>query len=116
MKGEWESAAKRWRASVELFRWNATSKHLLGLYYLRLGQLNDAEQHFVQSLALDPEFKATYANLSAALLVQGRHQSARRVAEEGLKRYPAAYQCSYNLGVALALGLFEESAFACGHT
>jgi len=72
----------------------------------------------VRSLCLDPEFKASYANLSATYLALGQYEDAKRVAEHGLKRHPFAFQCSYNLGVAeVALlkkcrkhGSFESTA------
>lgn len=115
--GDWAEAVKRWRCSLDLYPWNATSEHLIGYYHLRQQELAQAELCFLRSLCLDPEFKASYANLSATYLAMSRYADAKQVAEEGLKRHPFAFQCSYNVGIAsvamLKMHLYSASSAKC---
>jgi tetratricopeptide (TPR) repeat protein len=106
--GNWDAAEQRWKRSLHIFGWNASSEHLLGLHCLQSSKLHEAERHFLRSLAMDPDFKATYANLSATYLSLCRYEAAEKVAAQGLKRYPQTAECNYNLGVALAKRLLED--------
>jgi tetratricopeptide (TPR) repeat protein len=107
-KGDWNSAVEKWETSISYYSFNATAEHLLGYYHLSNANYSKAIKHFVRSLSLDPEFKATYVNLSGTFLVARKFGFAVRVAEVGLTRYPFAYQCSYNLGIALVWQLRLE--------
>lgn len=108
MLGDWIEATQIWRASLRTYSWNATSEHLIGLSHLRNNEFKSAEKHLRMSLAMDPEFKATYANLSAAYLGLEDYGYAERVAQEGLRRYPHTAECSYNFGIAIATTLSNE--------
>mmetsp|Transcript_71075 Transcript_71075/g.123271 ORF Transcript_71075/g.123271 Transcript_71075/m.123271 type:complete len:820 (+) Transcript_71075:106-2565(+) len=106
--GDWKNALKRWRHSLELYPWNATSEHLVGYYFFQESQWLLAERSFVRSMCLDPDFKASYANLSAVYLALDNYPKAQKVAQAGLKRHPYTFQCSYNLGIANAAILSQE--------
>merc|ERR1711907_251366 len=105
LPSRWHQAAKSWRRSLQLHGWNASSEHLLGLYYIQFDDLAEAQNHLARSLYMDPEWKATYVNLSYTFLKRDNHRAARKVAEEGLKRFPNTPHAAYNLGCAVAKSL-----------
>lgn len=102
MSGNWEQARLNFQRSLEFHSFNATSEYLLGTCFLKEYRYAEARSAFVRSISMDPDFKAPYANLSAVCLAVRDFEAAERVCEAGLKRHPFAYQCSYNLGLALA--------------
>merc|ERR1711877_20337 len=89
---------------------NATSEYLVGMIHMMRGEYKEARPRFVRSLRLDPEFKAAYVNLGVVALALLDWSVAITVSEVGLKRHPHAFQCNYNLGLALGHHLHEELA------
>jgi len=103
----WDNAETHFRRALKLHRWNATAEYLVGLWHLRMCEYAVAQNSFVRSVRLDPEFKASYVNLAFAAIAQKSYDNAASVSAAGLKRHPQAFQCSYNLGLALAFQLLH---------
>jgi len=106
--GRWGIAEAHFHRALELHQWNATARHLVGFCKLLKGAPYLAEVSFVVSIGLDPEFKASYVNLGFVALDQADYEKAVSVSAAGLKRHPFAFQCSYNLGLALAFQVLHD--------
>ncbi|MEM4986089.1 protein kinase [Collimonas sp. H4R21] len=73
---------------------------LIGTIFYEQANFKAAEQAFRQSIKIQPDAVFAYANLSAALLSQGRSDEAMQVLQQGLQIRPSAWLYS-NLGNAL---------------
>ncbi|MFJ2987458.1 protein kinase [Collimonas sp. NPDC087041] len=73
---------------------------LIGAIFYEKGNFKAAELAFRQSIKIQPDAVFSYANLSAALLSQGRTDEAMQVLQQGLQIRPSAWLYS-NLGNAL---------------
>jgi len=107
---DWESAVMRFHRSLLMHPLNATSEYLIGVHHMKQGDYQEARARFVRSLRLDPEFKAAYVNLSMVAIALQDWSVAITVSEAGLKRHPHAFQCNYNLGLALGYQLQNKLA------
>jgi Tfp pilus assembly protein PilF len=68
---------------------DALAQSQLGKTHLRLGQLDEAEKHLRQAIALDPRhFSAPQLSLADLYLMQGRMEERIREMEEYLKHHP----------------------------
>jgi len=106
-KEMWESAVRHFRRSLVMHPLNATSEYLIGVYHLKRAEYCEARSRFVRSLRLDPEFKAAYVNIGVVSLALREWNVAIAASEAGLRRHPQAFQCNYNLGLALGHQLRE---------
>ncbi len=73
---------------------------LIGTIFYDKADFKAAEQAFRQSIKIQPDAVYSYANLSAALLSQGRSDDAMQVLQQGLQIRPSAWLYG-NLGNAL---------------
>jgi len=104
----WHNAEAHFRRALKLNQYNGTAAHLVGLCQLRKCEYDVAELPFLVSIRLDPEFKASYVNLAVVALARRNYEQAVSVSAAGLKRHPGAFQCSYNLGLALAFLVLRD--------
>jgi len=98
-------AITHFHRALTLHHWNATAEYLVGICHLRMFEYKSAQTRLMSSIRLDPEFKASYITFAVAALALGHYENAELVSAAGLKRHPQAFQCSYNLGLALAFQL-----------
>jgi len=106
-RDDWENAETHFRRSLLAHPLNATSEYLIGVCHLKRAENNEAMFRFVRSLRLDPEFKAAYVNIGVVALTLKDWSVAILVSEAGLKRHPQAFQCNFNMGLALAHQLHQ---------
>ncbi|MGV7208250.1 protein kinase domain-containing protein [Oxalobacteraceae bacterium A2-2] len=87
----------------------------LGVLFYVQGDYASAEQAFRRSLLLAPDASFAYANMSAALLRQGREDDALHTLQQGLQIRPSSVLYS-NLGTTLfARGDYVAAASAFEH-
>jgi predicted CXXCH cytochrome family protein len=85
----------------------------LATVHQNVGRLEEAERHYRQALAIDPDFTPARANLSRLLNRSGRNAEAVQVLTEGLARQPGIGELQYSLGLLLAEeGRLPEAAAA----
>jgi len=102
MHSRWESGDTCFQQSIECMPANAVSRYLAGLVNLEAGDPARAATRFEEALQLDPDFKAPYVCLGAALLRECQFAKTVEISEAGLNRHPVSPHAQYNL----ALGLF----------
>jgi len=98
----WEDAQGSFSRSLQTHWRNATSEYFKGICHLRQHYYQEAQDAFIRSIWMDPEFKDAYVNFGYTALVLKEWDDAIKASEAGLRRHPAAFRCSYNLGLALA--------------
>lgn len=82
----------------------------LGVQYLRLNQLESADEAFQGALKLDPDAIAALINRGIANVMMKRYGEAVPILKKAKKIDEASAVCRYFLGQALAnLGLFDEA-------
>ena len=87
----------------------------LAVVYENTGRRDLAEQHYLGSLKVDPDFTAARANLARLYSGTARNADAERLLVEGLKRMPQIGELQYSLGLLLAEGgRMKEAALALG--
>jgi tetratricopeptide (TPR) repeat protein len=84
----------RFQARVEP---SAAVLYELGLLYNRLGQLNEARDHYDRALALDPDNAAARYDRGELLLSQGEVEAARVDLEEAARLRPDHWAAHYRL-------------------
>ncbi|MCL6519808.1 MAG: tetratricopeptide repeat protein [Armatimonadetes bacterium] len=82
----------------------------LGVSYLSLGDVKEAEKRLEEALEVDPDFAYAHVNLGTALAMQGRMEEAANHFLEALRIYPSSVEAHSNLGSILAMqGKFDEA-------
>lgn len=116
-KGIEESGKDNREAAIEEFKL-AIAEHPsftmafneLGVQYLKLGRLEEADQAFQSALKIDPDSFAALTNRGIAMVMMNRYGEAVPVLRDALKENDQSAVCHYFLGQALAnLGLFDEA-------
>ncbi len=74
----------------------------LGVAYLKVGRLNEAESAFRRAIELDPEEPSVRNNLGIVLTQSGRFDEAISVLRDLLKKSPGFFKARNNLAIALA--------------
>eukprot|EP00930_Biecheleria_cincta_P025479 TRINITY_DN18144_c0_g1_i2.p1 TRINITY_DN18144_c0_g1~~TRINITY_DN18144_c0_g1_i2.p1 ORF type:complete len:1046 (-),score=144.88 TRINITY_DN18144_c0_g1_i2:726-3863(-) len=100
IQGRWDAAKNLFDQSLELMPSNATARYLLGLYELEQGNTREAIRWMEQSLLLDLDFRAPYANLGLLYLQSVDIPRTIAVSKAGLERHPQLQHCLYHLAVA----------------
>lgn len=120
MFGNWEAAWPWFRKSLDSMPANSTGRFLMGMCLMEFGgtgNLKAAVEKMEESLLLDPDFKAPYADIGVAHLRLRDYAAAAEISQVGLSRHPATAHLEYNL----ACGKFvlacreEEAADARGY-
>eukprot|EP00811_Abedinium_folium_P035925 NODE_867_length_2726_cov_10.400923.p1 GENE.NODE_867_length_2726_cov_10.400923~~NODE_867_length_2726_cov_10.400923.p1 ORF type:complete len:545 (-),score=136.31 NODE_867_length_2726_cov_10.400923:326-1960(-) len=111
----WPRAADYFRKSLVAMPTNATSRYLLGMYYLDANRPIDAAICMAQSLQLDPDFKAAYSNIGVAYLRLGQYERTVKVSGVGMMRHLNTPHFFYHAGLAhFALACKQERAIGGG--
>uniref|UniRef100_A0A7S4VIS4 Uncharacterized protein n=1 Tax=Alexandrium monilatum TaxID=311494 RepID=A0A7S4VIS4_9DINO len=114
MFGNWEAARPMFKRSLHSMPANSTARFLLGMCLMESGSQGDlqaAVARMEESLLLDPDFKAPYADIGVAHLRLGDYDAAVEISEVGLARHPATAHLEYNLACSkFVLACREEEA------
>ena len=79
----------------------APYQNALGYYYLKAGNFQEAETHFLEAIQLDDSYATAHNNLGALYLRQQRPKQAEYQFRQALKLNPHYGKAQYNLAVAL---------------
>ena len=83
--------------------WNA-----LGYYYLKAGNLPEAEIHFLMAIEIDNSYPTPHNNLGVVYLKQDRPEQAEKEFFQAVRLNPQYSKAQYNLAVAL----FHQKRYA----
>jgi len=79
----------------------AFAGHNLGNLQASLGQTEEAERYYRQSLEIDDLFYPAKMNLAILCSQQGRNEEAEALLREVVEAYPEVYDAAYSLGLLL---------------
>jgi Flp pilus assembly protein TadD len=101
--GELSSAdgIERYKKLVQTHPQKASYWNALGYYYLKSGDLQEAEAHFVKAIELDGTYPIPHNNLGVVYLKQGLSGQAEKEFRQAIKLNPHYCKAQYNLAVAL---------------
>lgn len=122
-QGDVRTALNEFNLALQYEPGFADAENALGiLYHLSFRQLDEAEKHYKQALALKPDYSGAKVNLAALYLDEGRYDEAIALDEEVLKdlEYKNQYLPANNEGwawykkgdTARALALIQETVRA----
>jgi Flp pilus assembly protein TadD len=101
--GELSSAQgiERYKKLVQTYPEEAHYWNALGYYYLKSGDLQEAEAHFLKAIELDGTYPIPHNNLGVVYLKQGFYQRAEQEFRQAVRLDPHYCKAQYNLAVAL---------------
>jgi Tfp pilus assembly protein PilF len=111
MTGDWERAAKLYKASLEIMP-SAEAHTFLGWTYHFQGKIPDAIAECKRAIEVDPDFGNPYNDIGAYLIALGRLDEAVPWLEHAIRapRYEPRHFPHFNLGrVYLAKGMFNRA-------
>lgn len=100
------SLLKRYRLAIDAYNeallfttndWEVF--HNLGLCYLRLNELKQAKQYFLQALQVTDIQEASFLELGKVYLLQGEPNEAEAIYEQGVRRNPESVELFTQLGL-----------------
>jgi len=91
----------RYKKLIELYPRKACYWNALGYYYLKSGELEEAETHFLHAVEIDGSYPIPHNNLGIVYLKQGRAEQAAKEFHEAIRLNPKYCKAQYNLAVAL---------------
>jgi tetratricopeptide (TPR) repeat protein len=104
---------RHWRNSITLFEYalsvtedNAITENSYACALFNEDRLDEAEQHFGNTLRINPGFDTALIHLARIYLKEGRYNEAVSIYEELIKRNYKTAELYYNL--AMALGMQEK--------
>jgi len=92
---------ERYKKLVQTYPQKAPYWNALGYYYLKSGDLREAEAHFVKAIELDGTYPIPHNNLGVVYLKQGLSGRAEEEFRQAIRLNPHYCKAQYNLAVAL---------------
>ena len=89
------------KKQVELQPQKASDWNALGYYYLKSGNLEEAEAHLLKAIETDASYPTPHNNLGVVYLKQGRPEKAEKEFRQAVKLKPNYSKAQYNLAVAM---------------
>lgn len=96
-----EKGIDRYQKLVEQHPHTATYWNALGYYYLKSGNLQEAEIHFLKAIEIEHSYPIPHNNLGVVYLKQDRPELAEREFLQAVRFNPQYTKAQYNLAVAL---------------
>ena len=90
-----------YKKQVELQPQKASHWNALGYYYLKSGNLQEAETHLLQAIETDASYPTPHNNLGVVYLKQGCPEKAEEEFRQAVKLKPDYSKAQYNLAVAM---------------
>ena len=91
----------RYQRLTRLHPQKASHRNALGYYYLKDGNLEEAERHLLKAIEIDSSHATAHNNLGVVYLQQERTEDAEKEFRQALKLNPSYCKAQYNLAVAL---------------
>jgi Flp pilus assembly protein TadD len=92
---------ERYKKLVQTYPQKAPYWNALGYYYLKSGDLQEAETHFAKAIELDGTYPIPHNNLGVVYLKQRLPDQAEREFRQAVRLNPHYCKAQYNLAVAL---------------
>lgn len=109
-KGNREAAIEEFKQAIAQYPSFTMAFNELGVQYLKLARIEEADQAFQNALKIDPDSFPALTNRGIANVMMKRYGEAVPVLRKALKENDQSAVCHYFLGQALAnLGLFDEA-------
>lgn len=109
-KGLLPLAIEQWLAALQQSPDNLSIHNNLGNAYRRLGDADQAQQHFYNALRLDPHHAETHNNLGVLFYKQGQWENSIRCFKKALRINPLYAEAHYNLANSYAtLNQFDQA-------
>lgn len=106
----WEDNLSLWSDTVKKEPKSDRVHNNVGIEYEKRNMLDEAEQHYMVALRLNPDFPEAYTNLSLVYLKRGWLDDAQQAAISALKLNPNYMSAHYNLGlIYIKMGLKNEA-------
>ena len=99
---------ERYKELVKLHPHKAAYWNALGYYYLKAGNLQEAEVHFLTAIEIDNSYPTPHNNLGVVYLKQDRPEQAEKEFFQAVRLNPQYSKAQYNLAVAL----FHQKRYA----
>lgn len=108
----WENSTTLFTHAIEVTENNYVAHHNLGVALAEDNRMEDAIQHYLEALRINPSHLRTRINLGAAMMKQGRVMDAISQYREVLQSMPQSVGAHYNMGIALVtLSRFDEAIY-----
>lgn len=91
----------RYKKLVQMYPQKAPHWNALGYYYLKSGDLKEAETCFMKAIELDGTYPIPHNNLGVVFLKQGLPEQAEKEFRQAVRLHPQYCKAQYNLAVAL---------------
>jgi Flp pilus assembly protein TadD len=109
-KGNREAAVEEFKQAIAESPSFTMAFNELGVQYLKLARIEEADQAFQNALKIDPDSFPALTNRGIANVMMERYGEAVPILRKALKKNDQSAVCHYFLGQALAnLGLFDEA-------
>ena len=109
-RGEAGVAAELYHKAAHLSPSDFDIHYRTGVIYLKLEELEPAEEHLKQAVALKPEVAEAHLNLGVILVRKAKKEEGKKEILESLRLNPSLTKGYYNLGlVAAGDGRFDEA-------
>ena len=113
----WKDSETLFRHALDVTRDNWMAHNNLGATLVSLGRVQEAKEHYEQSLRINPKNAEAHYNLGIVLGEAGRIPEAIEHLEQALRMNPDSAEAHYNLGVTLqqagkiddAIGHYEQA-------
>jgi Flp pilus assembly protein TadD len=99
---------QRYKKLVKLHPHKAAYWNALGYYYLKAGNLHEAEIHFLTAIEIDNSYPTPHNNLGVVYLKQNRPEQAEKEFHQAVRLNPQYSKAQYNVAVAL----FHQKRYA----
>jgi choline-sulfatase len=97
-RGDWASAAPLLRSVLKRLPGHVHARNMLGMCEMRMGNLQEAEEQFLKSLAHKPEQGQVLLELGRLDFAQGEYESARRRFLQTLELVPDSVEAMILIG------------------
>ncbi|MEI6389851.1 MAG: tetratricopeptide repeat protein [Verrucomicrobiota bacterium] len=109
----WRTSETLFRRALAVTRNNMVAHYNLGCVLSDAGNWEEAADHYVQALLIEPQFTDAQVNYAIVLARLGKSHEARARLAKVLLQNPADPAAHFNLGIAL--GLTGDTAMAINH-
>jgi Tfp pilus assembly protein PilF len=94
----WKNSGTLFGHSIEVTRVNDVAQYNLGFYRAGRGELDEAMNHYLEAIRINPSYDDALNNLGVALAMKGQTDEAIARIRESIRYAPRKADAYYNLG------------------
>ena len=94
----WKNSGTLFGHSIEVTRVNDVAQYNLGFYRAGRGELDEAMNHYLEAIRINPSYDDALNNLGVALAMRGQTDEAIARIRESIRYAPRKADAYYNLG------------------